>query len=536
MVQNFPTNNRVLSRFIPGLCAIVAVALGIVYGTFTAADTDPYGYVSQAELFASGTLRVDQRFALSLPWRDAEGSFIPGGYKRATIPGFIVPVYSPGLPMTMAVFLRATGSRDAVYYVVPLLGGLLILAAARLGEQLFGDWGAALSAVLVVSSPTFVSQVTQPVSDIPAAAWWSLAIALAVCEGRVAALGAGLSAAMAILARPNLVPVAAVIGIVYLTRSVRAEPSSRRDQVSALLLFVAGTLPGCIAVAALNTYWYGSPLQSGYAPFNELYAWDNVLPNLDRYPRWLLQTQSPFIYLAFLAPWILRGQHHVTFLLTVAVVVILSYVPYGVFEREQWGYLRFLLPAYPMLLVLSLVVSARILERVVRQPRLAARALIAGIAVLCLWQTREAVTRGVFVLREIERRYVDVGRYVASMPADTVFISSLHSGSIRYYADRLTMNFTGIHPHVLEEAVTTLTTMGRRVYFVIEEGEEAHFKWMFGRYSGLGRLDWPPAVKTSRGASVRIYDPADRGRFFAGQAVLTYDLHDVAKPPTVTQR
>ena len=34
---------------------------------------------------------------------------------------------------------------------------------------------------------------------------------------------------------------------------------------------------------------------------SELYAWAQVMPNLDRYPRWLVQSQTPFICLGVLA-------------------------------------------------------------------------------------------------------------------------------------------------------------------------------------------------------------------------------------------
>ncbi len=50
-------------------------------------------------------------------------------------------------------------------------------------------------------------------SDVPAAAFWGLALACVLKQTRLAVAGAGLSVAMAILIRPNLVPVAAVFGL-----------------------------------------------------------------------------------------------------------------------------------------------------------------------------------------------------------------------------------------------------------------------------------------------------------------------------------
>ena len=42
----------------------------------------------------------------------------------------MVPTYSPGLPMVMAAF-KALGAPDAVFYVVPLLGALIICRRNR---------------------------------------------------------------------------------------------------------------------------------------------------------------------------------------------------------------------------------------------------------------------------------------------------------------------------------------------------------------------------------------------------------------------
>jgi hypothetical protein len=73
------------------LAAIATATVGVRFGTFAAADSDPYGYVSQADLMARGSLRVDQRFASTMPWPAPELTFSPPGY-RPTPDGFIVPI------------------------------------------------------------------------------------------------------------------------------------------------------------------------------------------------------------------------------------------------------------------------------------------------------------------------------------------------------------------------------------------------------------------------------------------------------------
>lgn len=497
------------------LAALAACVIGVRNGTFAASDTDPYGYVGQAEMLASGQLRIDQRFTLTMPWRDADLSFVPPGFTRGTEPGYIVPTYPAGLPAVMALAKRLTGQRDAVYYVVPLLGFVMVLATARIGARLHSHWLGAVAAVLLVASPIFLLQVTQPVSDVPAAAWWTLSLLLTLRETGRASLGAGLAASMAILTRPNLVPLAAVIAGYYFWRLWRADASERRGALARLVVFCAAVVPGCLTVAALHTYWYGSPLKSGYAPLSELYQLRHVPFNLNRYPRWMVQTQTPLILLGFAAPLVARRNAAVWLLFVFMALAIASYIPYGYFDH--WGYLRFFLPGYAGLIVCGLIVADRLLRRALPHPSVFKMAAAACVVVLSVWQVRTGWHYGVTMLHEAEQRYAYVGQYTGrAMPAESFFLAALHSGSIRYYTGQPTINFNNLHPRALEACIQALVAMGRRPFIVIEDGEEEGFRERFGAHSPLGKLDWPPAVETRRGGIVRIYDPAERLRSLSG--------------------
>src|SRR6187431_955876 len=61
---------------------------------------------------------------------------------------------------------------------------------------------------------------------------------------------------------------------------------------------------------AINAARYGSPLASGYGSTDVLFAWAHVAPNLARYPRWLLETHTPFVLLAAAGPWRRGGDRH----------------------------------------------------------------------------------------------------------------------------------------------------------------------------------------------------------------------------------
>jgi hypothetical protein len=534
---------RIVSRSIVAaiLNAVVAagvVAFGIKWGTFAASDTDPYGYVSQADLIAHGSLRLEQPFVRGVSWPDAEGAFVPPGYALSADRAAAVPIYSTGLPLVMAVLQRATGRRTAVFYAVPVLGAIAVWLTGWLGARLHGPPAGFMAAVLLGTSPTFLYQVAQPVSDVPAAAWWTISLTLTVCSGVPAAFGAGAAAGMAALTRPNLAPLAVVLGAFMAWRAFRSSSRHRRAALARAGLFVVGVVPGFLAIAAINQYLHGSALRSGYGTLSELYSWTSILPNLVRYPRSMVEAETPLICLALAAPWVSRRQAEpaserdlrgdLWLLLTFAAVAVGLYLPWATLD------LRYILPAYPPLIVLSAIVLLEVLRRIApRRGSFLALALALTVA-WAGWHWHRADQQGVFGLQGSERRYLDVSRYLAAaMPRETAFIAGLHSGSIRYHADRVTINFDKLDPRALDAAIAGLTANGFRPYIALERDEEPAFRRKFRAHSPLGALDWPPALHTSAGVSVRIYDPADRAHFMAGEAVGTADMLFRA-PPLLT--
>ncbi len=513
------------------VAATAVAALGLWKGTYSAGDGDAFGYVSQANLIAHGSLHVEQQFVRSLPWPFADWSFAPAGYRPGTARGTLVPVYPVGLPLTMAGFQRVAGPL-AVFYVVPLFGALCVWMTFKLGTAVHGRLTGMLAAVMLATSPSFLFQLVQPMSDVPAAAWWTLTLVLALRHSGPAALGAGLAASAAILTRPNLVPLAAVVGA-YLVVCLARRGGDRRRAAIQLACFAAATVPGCAAVAFLNNQLYGSPLASGYEPFSALYSLAHLGPNLDRFPRWLVQTQSPFILLALAAPWLARrGRWHATkrpvatahagLLLAFIAVVFLSYLFYTPFGRDDWTYLRFLLPAYPALLVLAVAVAVEAVRRLTTDERAAAR--VAGILCLALsaWLMRESIGGGALRLQLVESRYRDVGRYVAAiLPANSVLIGHLHAGSIRHYSGRLTMNYRWLERRWLDAVVKELRERGYHPLIALEEGEIPSFRERFAAQNDLGRLDWPPMAERTEPIQVKIFDPADRMRFLRGETIQT---------------
>ena len=168
--------------------------VGLTEGAFVVGGSDSYGYVSQAHLWSVGALRQQpalfRQMAPELPLTVLS----PLGYRPSTDGTTIAPTYPPGLPIVMAIFERVAGP-DSVFWVVPIFGGVLVWATYLLGVRAHGPVAGALAAVLVATSPPVLLQLTTaPLSDLAAAAWWTLALALIPLDRRVSTLGAGAAA------------------------------------------------------------------------------------------------------------------------------------------------------------------------------------------------------------------------------------------------------------------------------------------------------------------------------------------------------
>jgi len=482
--------------------AIAVTAAGLLWNTQTAGGADAYGYVSQAALWRAGTLHVDHAFALDPPWPTPLWTFAPLGYRPALNGTDLVPIYAPGLPLLMAAAQTVAG-HCAAFWVVPILGGVLVLATYGLGVRLGRPVDGVAAAALVATSPAFLFMLMAPMSDVPVTAFWALAIAAVLGRSTSSAIAAGLAASIAILIRPNLVPLAAVLAIWTAWR----DRHWRRCAV-----FIAATLPGVTAVALVNRALYGSPATSGYESLERLFRWEHIWPNVSRYGTWLV-TAEPVLAVAGLAGLVVllrrvgpsRDERSAAVLfLAVVIVAWAQYFPYTVFD--QWWYLRFLLPAWP-LLALGAAATGAAFIRSNRTRLIAALVLIAA----CTVGLVQAVTRGAFRAAQGESKYTEVAAAVASIvPSDGVVLSMQHSGSLRYYTGRMTLRWDYLDPAWLDRAVAWLAAKGHRPFLLVERFERQQIRLHFDG-SEVGRLDWQP-LATLRNGEILLYDAMRRDK------------------------
>jgi len=481
------------SRLATPAAAAVSVAvlcLGLRYGTYSASGSDSYGYVSEADLWLHHQLRVAQPFVGELPIPYADRAFAPLGYAPTGQDHVIVPTYPPGLPLLMALGKLVAG-RIGLFAVVPILGGMTIWLCYLLGARVASPVVGAAAAIALAASPTFLFMLMQPMSDIPAAAFWTAAIFFSLGSRKYSALIAGACCAVAIVIRPNLAPLAAIpFGYLVWTRGH-------------WLTFALAVLPGAALVAAVNAHLYGSPLASGYGDVHNLYAWRNAPINLRRYGRWLLDTQTPIVFAAAAALAWMRPRRIAALFALFIGATFAAYLFYSPFDA--WWYLRFLLPAFPLLLILTAFGTIALLSRTPRLVQMFAWAIAPTL--LVSFQVEYAVAHGVFALRENERRYEMVGNYIAaSTPANAVVLSMQHSGSLRYYAHRTTLRYDWIAPESLDSTIALLREKGYRPFIVLDDWEVPVFARRFAA-SAAGRLQSHPMADFS---AVRVYEPPPR--------------------------
>jgi hypothetical protein len=497
--------------------AVAAGSVGWLAGTHAAGGSDSYCYLNQAEMFARGEAVQRQPLSADAPWPNPAWSFVPAGHAPApSIRGAVVPICPAGYPLMM-VPARAIAGRPGMFAVVPVLGALAVWLAFLLGRRFAGGPAGLLAAILLAASPVFIYQVVQPMNDVPASAMWLATLVLAwrasERRGVVPPLLAGLACGAALAVRPNLLPLSLVAGF----GMVLVRPASLRDRFVALVAFGAGALPGVAAILIVQNAMYGSPLRSGYGDLGLLFSWSHVLPNAARYPKWLIQSETPLVLLALLAPWVVRGRaRHAGWLLAFFGATLACYLPYVVFDA--WWYLRFILPGLAPLVVLTSAVAATWMGRARPPWRAPVFALTCTVMVTAyLWL---AISGQAFELKDIEARYREAGEYAAThLPSNAAVVTQQESGSIRFYAGFPTVVWTELSPGRLDEALEYLRARGHRPYLLFEVSEEGDFRKRFEGKSAIGDLNWPPIADINH--DVRIYDPANAATYRSGEPVRT---------------
>jgi hypothetical protein len=508
--------------------AAAAAGTGVAFGTYSASAADGAGYISQADLLAQRRIAFNEPLIHRATWPEAAWTFAPLGYRPGRQSDEIVPTYPPGLPLAM--LMASTVADDAgPFLVAPFFGAVCVLVAYLLGARVHSRTAGIVAAALMTTSPIWLFQIVQPMSDVPAATLWTMGL-LAATSG--APVAAGLASSAAILMRPNLFLLGASVLLVLLYSRESLHSSGRRGRAATLAAFGAAASIGPLAIAAMQWRLYGNPLLSGHGTVSELFAIANVPVNVRDYAVRIFVGETPAVVMSSVALVLLVALRRRTdaaapllskallLLLAVLVPLLISYLPYGVFP--DWSYLRFLMPAFPVAFaaVGALVVNACLrLPGAVRGPL-----LVLTLVACCSADIAIARRYAAFDMHRYESRYRTAGRYLAEvLPADAVIVTSQESASAHFYTGLPILRWDFLSN--LDAAVNTLIAAGRHPVLLVEDWEEPALRARFPG-SSLARLDWNARALFGTTTRVRFLDPADREDPSGGKAGPTLRMQD----------
>lgn len=515
----------------PALAVVLALGLAATsgaLGSHAAGGADASGYVSQSRHWGEGRMRLPAPALSDVSWPDRGWLVAPLGYAPSHVEGEIAPTYAPGLPWLM-VLGAAVAGEGGRYVWTPLFVGLLVWVTFRLARQDAPPLVALAAALLAGTSPPVLFAAMQTMSDVTAAALWaSSLVLLGSARRRVTALS-GVLAAIALVVRPNLVGVAAALWLAQMAArlwpagdvardAVRDTPStpgqtgawtgatSLRDSAAHAVAWALPVAVAALAIAAVNTALWGAPTASGYGANADLFRADHIAPNLTRLWRWTRESGGYWTLMGVAAAlWAAaRGVRQRAWPAAALVAAVFaSYVVYAVFE--EWWYLRFYLPAWPVLAAAACTLAWRLLAR--WHEDLSPLVVVVAAAAIAAGAVTRAAEVGTFALWKSEQRYAAVAGFVAAhAPPETVVLSVQHSGAIAYYTGRTVGRWDYVPPAGLDDFCARLVASGHAAWLVVDDWEEAPFRQRFAG-SVRGALDWAPLGELRLpGSRVHVYD------------------------------
>lgn len=409
-----------------------------------ASNADASGYLNHARLLLAGTnhLPLTPLAPREAGWQPAVQQ--PLGFVLAPGDAALVPSYPVGYPLLLILGAWAVGldwATVAVNVVLAAGSGLLLF---HLGRR----WGLptpwALAGVAVLwASPLFIYLSTQPMSDVAAMVAVMAAVAAAQRGRDTASLGwmaaAGVATGIAVLIRPTNLLVAFPLAWLF------------RGSPRAWLAWIAGGVPAACFLMWHQAQLYGHPFLTGYGGDSlwRFFRLDYAPGGLRHFALGLGLHLSPWLAAGILGlPW-RRIPERGLFLTWIGAFV--GFYAFYWFSTGNWWFLRFILPAFPAIIIGSLLVWRTLVQKV-RPP---AAAVVVALVVLVGtlgWQVRTSDRHYALIMKRGERVYADSSRWIdAHTPADAIVLATQTSGALTYYTDR-----TLVRPDLLSATETAL--------------------------------------------------------------------------------
>ncbi len=447
--------------------AIVSLALAgyalilLTNTSFAVGGSDSSGYFNASRMFLNGRLSEPVRAvkALNLPQEQIRVG-IPLGYVPAATPGEMGSIYPIGYPLHLAA---ASIPRIDIlpFFISPLAAIVAVILTFALGREVgMSQIGALCAAAAMAVCPVLVFQGVQQMSDAVALVWSLAAVLLALKSSRRggAAFLSGLAFGIGWLVRPTSVLLIPPLAVALLAggsearegQTSRASGSQFR-RLQNVALFAAGAAPFLVLTLLYNNAAFGSWRTSGYsiAGLESGFSGAEFGARFRHYLSWTSHQFTPLalVFWCALAAVSAVAKH--------ARLVLLSW--FGSFffffcfytSWDAWWYTRFLLPAYP-----ALVVGAFLfLERVGRWTSHRRQWALVTFAILIIVTAILMICRlDVLSIDNEQHRNSAAARWLArSVSPDALVVSMEMSGSINWYSGLVPVRWDWLEETQIDE-------------------------------------------------------------------------------------
>ncbi|HYU79460.1 MAG TPA: glycosyltransferase family 39 protein [Vicinamibacterales bacterium] len=517
-----------LPSFVGLLIAAIVTGVTIRYATFVPWGTDSANYLTAARGWAAADLFRPAPLDFSpLPWPDIG---LPLAERHTRIRGASTSMYPLGFPLFLAAGYLLH-SEFGPYLVPPVLAGLLVWSTFLIANRLAGGWAGVIAAVLMALCPIALAHTVVTMSDVPAAGFFMLAIAMSIRGTATSAAAAGAAFAAAVMTRPVLAPLGIVPAALVLSGDTARLWPLRPLQWKKALLFCGLAALGPAMILWSQKMLYGGFLTPGYVAFGTFFSRERIVGNLLMYPRNISAVHTPLVALglAGAVPLSRRLRHDdpraaqiIVALVAAALMNYASYLPYLSFDTI-W-YTRFLLPAMAVMFVLLAAVTVHAARALSRRSKVLAAACFVP-AVIVPAAGRELFPF-IFNTARSQENIRQMGRYLDEvLPLNAAVVTFLQGGAVAYYTGAQIVRYDLIQPQMLEATLDTLVRRGYHPVFLIDqEMEGLGYKMQFAG-TKYERLDWKPRAKFVAATTLWYLDYADRDGSLERKGVPTDILH-----------
>lgn len=449
-----------------------------------AGGSDSSGYSNIARLIASGKLHEKQRIVegISAP-EISKYAYIPLGFAPSSNEEMI-PTYPFGLPIIVALTSFVTGLAAAPHIVMWLhaIGSLILIynfAFLLNLEKLL----AVIATVLLAINPLFVSYSTQLMSDMPSLFWCGLAIfaALKTQEKVNWAIIAGAAVGVAVMIRPVNI-------LIFIPLLIALGKNWR----SLIYCGLAG-LPFAATLLILNHVLYGKFITTGYGDFSEFFSPEFIPLSIKSYARYLILELTPFLLLGvgIFMPKIWRQNQRVVVVITAWIASFSIFYSCYYFTHETWGYMRFLLPIFPAIILAMILTAQNIHESF---PQFRRVILIFFLTFSFSWQA-SVLERLPVITDQDESYFKSINLVKDILPENSIFVAIQTSGALLNYTNFPIIRYDAMDRKDLEKIDEVAKKARRPIYAMLYPFE---VKEVLEKFPG----DWKKIRETDNQISI----------------------------------